>query len=146
MSAGCALLARRRGAPNLALSLARRERGFGGRGRSVHHCHEKPPALPEDSRSSTIAGRVRVAVSNSRPIPLTLTLSRGEREQPAAGSVVREVRRADTALGCAEKQRRILPLPEGEGRGEGKVDARSLCEPRWHFPGSPLFARRAVLL
>src|SRR6059036_2431184 len=58
----------------------------------------------------------RVAVSN-HPIPLTLTLSHGEREQSAAGSVVREVRRADTALGCAESQRRILPLPEGEGRG-----------------------------
>src|SRR5437773_3158133 len=72
---------------------------------------------------------VRVAVSNGKPIPLTLTLSRGEREQPAAGSVVREVRRADTALGCAERQRRILPLPEGvpegEGRGEGKGDART---------------------
>jgi len=52
-------------------------------------------------------------VSNGKPIPLTLTLSRGEREQPAAGSVVREVRRADTALGCAENQRRILPLPGG---------------------------------
>src|SRR5881275_3128977 len=59
-----------------------------------------------------------------RLVPLTLTLSHGEREQPAAGSVVREVRRADTALGCSESQRRILPLPEGEGRGEGKGDAR----------------------
>jgi len=67
---------------------------------------------------------VRVGVSNGNPIPLTLTLSHGEREQPAAGSVVREVRRADTALGCAESQRRILPLPEGEGWGEGKCDAR----------------------
>jgi len=64
-------------------------------------------------------------VSNGKPIPLTLTLSRGEREQPAAGSVVREVRRADTALGCAENQRRILPLPGGEGWGEGEGDARS---------------------
>src|SRR5437773_5693660 len=67
---------------------------------------------------------VRVAMSNGKPIPLTLTLSHGEREQPAAGSVVREVRRADTALGCAESQRRILPLPEGEGWGEGEGDAR----------------------
>jgi len=67
---------------------------------------------------------VRVDVSNGNPIPLTLTLSHGEREQSAAASVVREVRRADTALGCAESQRWILPLPEGEGRGEGKVDAR----------------------
>ena len=58
------------------------------------------------------------------PIPLTLTLSHGEREQSAAASVAREVRRAETALGFAEGQRRILPLPEGEGRGEGKRDIR----------------------
>jgi len=38
-------------------------------------CHEKSPALPEDSRSSTISGRVRVAVLKGKPIPLTLTLS-----------------------------------------------------------------------
>ena len=57
--------------------------------------------------------------------PSSLTLSHGEREQPAAGPVVREVRREDTALGCAESQRRILPLPEGEGWGEGEADSRS---------------------
>jgi hypothetical protein len=66
---------------------------------------------------------VRVAVSNCNSIPLTLTLSLREREQAAAGSVVREVRGADTALGFAEGQRSILPLPEGEGRGEGKGDS-----------------------
>jgi len=27
-------------------------------------------------------------------------------------------------LGCAESQRRILPLPEEEGRGEGESEAR----------------------
>src|SRR5436190_12493879 len=64
---------------------------------------------------------VRVAGSNGNPIPLTL--SPGEREQPAAGSIVREVRPADTAMGFAERQRKILPLPEGDGRGEGKSDA-----------------------
>src|SRR6266516_4144230 len=88
------------------------------------HCFGKPPAPPEDSRSSAISGMDRVAVSNCNPIPLTLTLSHGEREQSAAASVIREVRRADTALGCAEGQWRILPLPEGEGRGEGNGDAR----------------------
>jgi hypothetical protein len=56
------------------------------------------------------------------PLPLTLTLSHREREQLALASVVREVGRADTALGFAEGQRRILPLPEGEGRAEGKGD------------------------
>src|SRR6266511_1932237 len=66
---------------------------------------------------------VRVAVSNGNPIPLTLTLPRGE-GTAAAASIVREVRRADTALGFAEKQRSLRPLPQGEGRGEGKRDAR----------------------
>src|SRR6266498_3326804 len=74
----------------------------------------KPSALLEDSHSSTTSGMVRVAVSSGDPIPLTLTLSHGEREQSATGWVIREVRRADSALGCAERQRRILPLPEGE--------------------------------
>src|SRR5205807_9528558 len=41
----------------------------------------------------------------------TLTLSLREREQPAAGWIVRGVRRPDIALGFAERQRRILPLP-----------------------------------
>src|SRR5439155_24612764 len=68
------------------------------------HCLGKPPALPEDSRVSTISGMVRVLVSNGNPISLTLTLSPGEREQSASSSVVREVSRADTALGCAEGQ------------------------------------------
>ena len=94
----------------------------GATGWARFHCLGKPPALPEDSRVSTILGMVRVLVSNGNPIPLTLT--HGEREQSASGSVVREVSRADTALGCAEGQWRILPLPKGEGRGEGKGDAR----------------------
>src|SRR3989442_16036245 len=80
--------------------------------------------LPADSRSSTISGKLRVAVSNGNPIPLTLTLSHGERQHPAPGSVVREARRTDTALGFADNQRRFLPLPEGDARGEGEGHAR----------------------
>src|SRR5207247_4670367 len=91
--------------------------------RATHNRLGKPPALPQDSHSSTISGMVRGAESNRNPIPLTLTLSQGEREQSAAASVARGVRGAHSALGCAERQRRILPLPEGEGRGEGKGDA-----------------------
>src|SRR5207253_2955375 len=63
-------------------------------------------------------GMVRVALLNGTPIPLTLSLSHAEREQSAAGSIVREVRWVDTALGFAERQRRILPLPRGS---PGKV-------------------------
>src|SRR5439155_1401686 len=62
-----------------------------------HHRLGKPPALPEDSQSSTSSGMVQVALSNGNPIPLTLTLSHGEKEQSAAISIVREVRRADRA-------------------------------------------------
>src|SRR5437773_4387313 len=74
----------------------------------------KPPHPPEDSRISTVPGMVGVAVLNSTRIPLTLTLSHREREQSAPGSIIREFGRADTALGFAVRQRRILPLPRGE--------------------------------
>src|SRR2546425_4473713 len=103
------------------------------------------PALPEDSQSPTISGMVRVAVSNASLIPLTLTLSRWEREQPAANQVVREVCRADTAPGCAEGQRRILPLLWGEGRGERKGDARRANRIATS-PGGPLIDRKAARL
>ena len=39
--------------------------------------------------SSTFREGSESLVLNAKPIPLTLTLSHGEREQPAAGSVVR---------------------------------------------------------
>src|SRR5258706_11585210 len=80
--------------------------------------------LQEDSRNPTSSGIVQVRVRNIHPIPLTLTLSHGEREQPATGSVVREVRRTDTAPGFADNQRRLLPLPERQGRGEREGDVR----------------------
>ena len=53
---------------------------------------------------------VRVAVSSGDPIPLTLTLSHGEREQAAAGLVLREDSRADPAFGCADSQRMVWQL------------------------------------
>src|SRR6266568_1639392 len=69
------------------------------------------------------SGKVRVALLSGNPIPLTLTLSHGEREQSAAGSIILQVRRPDTALSFAERQRSILPLPKGGGRSEGKREA-----------------------
>jgi len=62
----------------------------------------------------------RVVLPHGNPIPLTLTLSHGEREQSAPVSVVRGVGRLDPALGSAEEQWMDSPSPEGEGRGEGK--------------------------
>src|SRR3989475_13048888 len=89
------------------------------------------------------SGMVRVPGSNGNSSPLTLTLSPREREQPAAGSVVREVRQADTELGCAEG-RGGFSLSPREGRGEGKGDAR--CANRVGSSSSLLVARRAVWL
>jgi len=52
-----------------------------------------------------------------------------EREQSAADSVARE-RQADTALACAERQPRILPLPEGEYVFSGGRDSALRCPRR----------------
>ena len=67
------------------------------------------------------SGMVRVPGSNGNSIPLTLTLSPREREQPAAGSVVREVRQADTALGCAEGRGGFSLSPRERAGVRGKV-------------------------
>jgi len=64
---------------------------------------------------------VRVAVSNSKSIPLTLTLSHGEREQPASDSVVREVRRADTAPGVLKASGGFSLSPRERAGVRGKV-------------------------
>src|SRR5471030_237619 len=55
------------------------------------------------------------------PFPLTLALSLGEREQMLAAFRNLEGRRAEAGRAFAKKLETILPLPKGEGRGEGKV-------------------------
>ena len=54
------------------------------------------------------------------PFPLTLILSPGEREQPLTGFVKFASCRAEASRGFAKTLGAILPLPKGEGRGEGK--------------------------
>src|SRR6266566_7509728 len=85
----------------------------------THRC-TKPPALTRCDRCRM----VRADVSSDTTIPRTLTLSHGEREHSAPGRIAPEVCRADTALGFPERQRTILPLSRGEGRG-GNADVSS---------------------
>jgi hypothetical protein len=52
--------------------------------------------------------------------PLTLTLSLEERGQPLADFLKFARRGAEVHRGFTRKQGAFLPLPKGEGRGEGK--------------------------
>ena len=52
--------------------------------------------------------------------PLTLTLSLKEREQQASDWRLADGRWADSRTGVIERRWTILPLPRGEGRGEGE--------------------------
>jgi hypothetical protein len=58
--------------------------------------------------------------------PLTLTLSLGEREQQAARFSFSNARLANPVAGFRVRRDTILPLPKGEGRGEGKENGGSL--------------------
>jgi hypothetical protein len=53
--------------------------------------------------------------------PLTLTLSLGEREQPLFALCNPDAVRAEVSRGFDAALETILPLPTGEGRGEGKA-------------------------
>ena len=52
--------------------------------------------------------------------PLTLTLSLREREQQAADWGLAGGRWPNSRTDAIERRRTILPLPKGEGRGEGE--------------------------
>ena len=52
--------------------------------------------------------------------PLTLTLSLREREQQDADLFLADGRWANSGTGVIERRWTILPLPKGEGRGEGE--------------------------
>jgi len=55
-----------------------------------------------------------------RVFPLTLTLSLREREQLASNACLADGRWANSDTGVIDKRWTILPLPKGEGRGEGE--------------------------
>ena len=52
--------------------------------------------------------------------PLTLALSLREREQPVFDSCAADGCWADSGTGVIERRWTVLPLPRGEGRGEGE--------------------------
>ncbi len=72
----------------------------------------------QTSLRSPLDSRHVVAVEPS--FPLTLTLSLGERGQPPPGACFAHTGLANSVAGMAQRQRTILPLPRGEGWGEGK--------------------------
>jgi cytochrome c oxidase assembly protein subunit 15 len=61
------------------------------------------------------------------PFPLTPPLSPGERENP------RQSADESGGVGILENRPRLLPLPEGEGRGEGGQDARNAAGAQKHI-------------
>src|SRR6058998_1264171 len=63
---------------------------------------------------------------SAAPFPLTLTLSLREREQQASDRGLAEGCWLDSGTGVVTRLRPILPLPKGEGRGEGE---RSVFHP-----------------
>ena len=65
--------------------------------------------------------------------PLTLTLSLREREQQASDWCLAYGRWANSRTGVIERRWSILPLPKGEGRGEGEP---SVAHPTIWFASS----------
>ena len=77
-------------------------------------------ALPLDpeGRLSPVDERHPAAVERSFPLSL------GEREQPAPGVGSADTCFPDSTAGMDERRRTILPVPGGEGRGEGEQKGR----------------------
>ncbi len=61
------------------------------------------------------------ATCSTEYFPLTLSLSLREREQQPSGWCLADGRWKKSGLGVIERWWTILPLPRGEGRGEGET-------------------------
>jgi hypothetical protein len=72
----------------------------------------------------------------NRYFPLTLTLSLREREQQASDGSLAYGRWGNSGTSVVSKWWTILPLPDGEGRGEG--------EPRGAHPTGESFPEKQV--
>src|SRR6266496_1634772 len=83
--------------------------------------HQSRPTRIEALLRSPLDRRHPAAVEPS--FPLTLTLSLGEREQQPPALCLAHTGLANSVTGMAERRRTILPLPKGEGRGEGEQNA-----------------------
>ena len=66
---------------------------------------------------------------SSECFPLTLTLSLREREPQASDGFLADGDWADSGTDVIERRWTILPLPKGEGRGEGELTARACAPP-----------------
>jgi hypothetical protein len=63
-------------------------------------------------------------LQNRGGFPLILTFSLREKEQPLVSFVKHEDSQAESRFSFTKTLGAFLPLPKGEGRGEGKPDAQ----------------------
>jgi hypothetical protein len=77
------------------------------------------PLLGADFRRS-VSIKLSPAVYCGIASPLILTFSRREKEQPLSGFVKSVSSQAESSFRFAKTLGAFLPLPAGEGRGEGE--------------------------
>lgn len=111
--------------------------------RLVASCTEKAGAVPRVNGAieplaafyPTAARKVIAGLMGAR-LPLILTLSLGERGQQLSRSDFFEAPSANPVAAIRARQQTNLPLPGGEGRGEGEGIVK--------FPSAKSFAERCV--